>query len=129
MIRGVPLFWVAPGFLSTCFGYSQIFGYIFGYRFIAIPGFLGIICLVKFDFFKNNPDFWVLLLIFYDIVECCLQGSLFLIFFSEIQLILVGKNGNNKRIECLSMIPQFSFPFYYACAKSSILSITAISLS
>ena len=27
------------------------------------------------------------------------------------------------------MILQFSFLFYYACAKSSILSITAISLS
>ena len=29
----------------------------------------------------------------------------------------------------VSMILQFSFLFYHACAKSSILSITAISLS
>ena len=58
---------------------------------------------------------------------------LFLIFFSQIEPILVNKNGNNERIECLSngskMVLQFSFLFYYACAKSSILSITAISLS
>ena len=42
----VPLFWVffgvAPGFLGTFLGYSRIFGYHF---------------LVKFDFFRNNPDF------------------------------------------------------------------------
>ena len=31
----------------------------------AIPGFLGIIFLVQFDFFRNNPDFWVLILIVY----------------------------------------------------------------
>ena len=40
---------VAPGFLGIIFGYSRIFGYHF---------------LVKFDFFKNNPDFVVLILIF-----------------------------------------------------------------
>ena len=43
-------FWVIPGF--------------FGYHVLAIPGFLGVICLVKFDFFKNNPDVGVLILIF-----------------------------------------------------------------
>ena len=32
--------------------------------FWAIPGFLGITFLVKFDFFKNNPGFGVLILIF-----------------------------------------------------------------
>ena len=31
----------------------------------AIPGFLGVIFLVKFYFFRNNPDLWVLILIFY----------------------------------------------------------------
>ena len=51
---------VAPGFLGSFLGYSRIFGY----HFLAIPGFLGIIFLVKFDFFKNNPDFGVLILIF-----------------------------------------------------------------
>ena len=40
---------VAPGFLGIIFGYSRIFGYHF---------------LVKFDLFKNNPDFAVLILIF-----------------------------------------------------------------
>ena len=40
---------VAPGFLGIIFGYSEIFGYHL---------------LVKFDFFKNNPDFVVLILIF-----------------------------------------------------------------
>ena len=33
------LFGVAPGFLGTFLGYSRIFGY----HFLAIPGFLGII--------------------------------------------------------------------------------------
>ena len=43
-------FWgVAPRFLGIIFGYSRIFGYHF---------------LVKFDFFNNNPDFVVLILIF-----------------------------------------------------------------
>ena len=36
--------------LGTFFGYSRIFGYHF---------------LVQFDFFRNNPDFWVLIFIFY----------------------------------------------------------------
>ena len=34
-------------------------------HFLAIPGFLGVIFLIKFDFFKN-PDFLVLILIFYS---------------------------------------------------------------
>ena len=51
---------VAAGFLGTFLGYY----WIFGYHFLAIPGFLGIIFLVKFDFFINNPDFGVLILIF-----------------------------------------------------------------
>ena len=49
---------------------------LFGYFFWVDPGFLGIIFwlfpdfwvsffLVKFDFFKNNPDFLVLILIFH----------------------------------------------------------------
>ena len=53
-------FGVAPGFLGTFFGlfpdfWVSFFGYslIFGYHF-----------LVKFDFFKNNSDFGVLILIF-----------------------------------------------------------------
>ena len=46
-------------------------------------------------------------------------GLLFLIFFNQIQPILVTKNGNDKRIEC-QMILQFLFLFHYACAKSSI---------
>ena len=87
---------VASGFLGT---------------FLAILGFWGIIFwlfpdfwvsfLVKFDFFKNNLDFGVLILIFSSMTCRSL----------------------------VSMILQFSFLFYYACEKSSILSITAISLS
>ena len=53
-------FGVDSGFLGTFLGYSRIFGYhffgysrIFGYHF-----------LVKFDFFRNNSDFRVLILIF-----------------------------------------------------------------
>ena len=66
---------VAPGFLGTFFGlfpdfWVSFFGYsqIFGYHF-----------LVKFDFFKNNPDFGVLILIFPSMTlwNCCLQGSCF----------------------------------------------------
>ena len=51
----------APGFLGTFLGYSQIFGYLFG----LFPDFWVSSFLVKFDFFRNNPDFWVLILIFY----------------------------------------------------------------
>ena len=62
----MPLLWVlfgvAPGFLGTFWGYSRIFGY----HFLAIPGFLGIIFWgIDFDISIN------------DIVECCLQGSYF----------------------------------------------------
>ena len=77
---------------------------IFGYHFLAIPDFW-ISFLVKFDFFLNDPDFGVLILIFPSIL------------------------GNVACRALVSMILQFSFLFYYACAKSSILSITAISLS
>ena len=57
-------------------GMCHYFGYFFGgcsriigYHFLAIPGFLGIIFLVNFDFFKNNPELFknnpgVLILIF-----------------------------------------------------------------
>ena len=94
-------------------GCSQIFGYLFG----LFPGFLGIIFWlfpdfwvsffwVKFDFFLNNPDFVVLILIFPSMILW-----------------------NVACRALVSMILQFLFLFYYACAKSSILSITAISLS
>ena len=73
------------------FGYSRIFGYHF---------------LVKLNFFKNNPDFGALILI-----------------FPSMTLWNVACRA------LVSMILQFSFLFYYACAKSSILSVTAVSLS
>ena len=102
----MPLFWVLFGGCSQIFGYLSglfldfwvsFFGYsrIFGYHF-----------LVKFDFFKNNPDFGVLILIFPSMTSW-----------------------NVACRALVSKILQFSFPFYYACAKSSILCITAISLS
>ena len=84
--------------------------------FWAIPGFWGINfwlfldfwvpIFVKFDFFKNNPDFGVLILI-----------------FPSMTLWNVACRA------LVSMILQFSFLFYHACAKSSMLSLTAISLS
>ena len=95
-------FGVAPGFLGTFLGYSRIFGYnffgysqIFGYHF-----------LVKFDFFWNNPDFGLLILVF--------------------------RSMTLWNVACralVSMVLQFSLLFDYVCAKSSMLSITAISLS
>ena len=46
----MPLFWgLLPDFWVSFFGHSRIFGYHF---------------LVKFDLFKNNSDFGVLILIF-----------------------------------------------------------------
>ena len=77
--------------LGTFLDYCRIFGYHF---------------LVKFDFFKNNPDFGVLILI-----------------FPSMPLWNVACRA------LVSMILQFVFLFYHACAKSSILSLTAISLS
>ena len=73
------LFGLFPDFGVSFFGYSRIFGYHF---------------LVKFDFFKNNPDFGVLILI-----------------FSSMTLWNVACRA------LVSMILQFSFLFYHACAK------------
>ena len=78
----LPDFWVPFG-LSRIFGY-HFFGYsrIFGYNF-----------LVKFDFFRNNPDFGLLILIFPSM--------------------------NMWNVACralVSMILQFSLLFYYVCA-------------
>ena len=57
---------------------------IFGYHFLAIPGFLGIIVLVKFDFFKNNPQFGVLILILPSMTLWNVaRSALVLIFFVE----------------------------------------------
>ena len=63
-------------YLVTCIcrdtGMCHYFGYFlgvlsdFGVLFWPIPGFLGIIFSVKFDFFKNNPDLRALILIFYQ---------------------------------------------------------------
>ena len=102
----VPLFWVlfgvAPGFLGTFLGYSRIFGYnFFGYSRIFEYHFL-----VKFDFVRNNPDFGLLILILPSMILW-----------------------NVACRALVSMILQFSLLFYYVCAKSSMLSITAISLS
>ena len=51
----VPLFWVPS---LGCFR-------IFGYLFRLFPDFCVSFFLVQFDFFRNNPHFWVLILIFY----------------------------------------------------------------
>ena len=85
------LFGLFPDFWESFFGYSCNFGYHFW---------------VKFDFFQNNPDFGVLILI-----------------FPSMTLWNVACRA------LVSMILQFSFLFFYVCAKSSMLSITAISLS
>ena len=61
---------------------------------------------MKFDFFQNNPDFGVLILI-----------------FPSMTLWNVACRA------LVSMILQFSFLFYHVCAKRSMLPITAISLS
>ena len=81
--------------------------------FWAIPRFLGIIFwlfpdfwvffLVKFAFFQNNSDF----------------GEVILIFPSM----------TLWNVACRALVSRFLFLFYSACAKSFILSITAISLS
>ena len=93
-------------------GMCHYFGYflggcsrIFGHHFWLFLDFW-VSFLVKVDFFKNNPDFGVLILIFPSMT-----------LWNVACRVLV------------SMILQFSFLFYYACAKSSILSITAISLN
>ena len=93
-------------------GCSRIFGHLFGLfpdfwvSFFDYSRIFGYHFLVKFDFFLSNPDFGVLILI-----------------FPSMTLWNVACRA------LVSMILQFSFLFYYACAKSSILSITAISLS
>ena len=93
-------------------GRSPILGYLFGLfsdfrvSFFGYSRILGHHFSVKFDFFKNNPDFGVLILI-----------------FPSMALWNVACRA------LVSMILQFSLLFCHACAKSSILSMTAISLS
>ena len=95
-------FAVAPRFLGTFFGlFPDFWVSSFGYSRI-----FGYHFLVKFYFFKNNSDFGVLILI-----------------FPSVTLWNVACRA------LVSMILQFYFLFDYTCAKSSILSITAISLS
>ena len=103
----VPLFWVLflGLLLDLWVPFCAILGFL-GIIFFAIPRFLGIIFLVKFDFFWNNSDFGVLILI-----------------FASMTLWDVACRA------LVSMILQFSLLFYYVCAKSSMLSITPISLS
>ena len=66
------LFGLFPDFWVSFFGYSRIFGYHF---------------LVKFDFFLNNPDFGVLILIFPSMTllpaGLLPAGLLFLWFYSS----------------------------------------------
>ena len=102
----MPLFWV------LFWGCSWIFGYLFELfpdfwvSFFGYSWIFGYYFLVKFDFFINNPDFGVLILI-----------------FPSMTLWNVACRA------LVSMILQFSLLFYRACVKSSILSLTAISLS
>ena len=102
----MPLFWV------HFWGCSRIFGYLYGLFpdfWVSFFGYSRIFeynFLVKFDFFQNNPDFGV-----------------FILIFPSMTLWNVACRA------LVSMILQFSFLFYYVCAKSSMLSITAISLS
>ena len=101
----------------TCICHDTGMCHYFEYFLGVAPGFLGTFFgyswifeyhfLIKFDFFQNNPDFGVLI---FDI-------SINDWFW------------NVARRAYVSMILQFSLLLYYACAKSSILSITAISLS
>ena len=91
----VPLFWV------LFWGCSQIFGYLFG----LFPDFW-VSFLIKFDFFQNNPDFGVLILMF-------LSMTLWNVACRALVFIIL----------------QFLLLFYYVCTKSSMLSITAISMS
>ena len=98
--------------LGTFLGCSWIFEYLFGLfpdfwiSFFGYFWIFGYHFLLKFDFFLNNPDFGVLILT-----------------FPSMTLWNVACRA------LVSNILQFSFLFYYACAKSSILSITAVSLS
>ena len=62
----VPLFWVP--FLG-CFR-------IFGYLFQLFPDFWVSFFLVQFDFFRNNPHFWVLILILYFEWHCGILPAL-----------------------------------------------------
>ena len=102
----MPLFWALFGGLLPDFWVN--FGLFSGFWGIISWLFriFGCHFLVKFYFFLNDPDSGVLILIFPSMIS-----------------------GNVACRAFVSMILQFSFLFYYACAKSSILSITAISLS
>ena len=79
-------------------GCSRIFGYlfglfpVFGYHFFGYSRIFEYHFLVKFDFFRNNPDFGLLILI-------CPSMTLWNVAFRAL----------------VSMILQFSLLFYYVC--------------
>ena len=111
------------------FGYFSGLLPEFWIPFWAIPAFLGIIFLVKFDFFKNNSDVLVLIFILMTLWNVACRALVSCFLWSDLTYSC-RKEWN--RIECLSndsTVLQFSFLFYYACAKSSIFSLIAISLS
>ena len=70
MIRGCAII------LGTFWGFLGIIFWLF-------PDFCVSFFLVKFDFFKNNPEFGVLILIFPSMTLMLPAVLLFLIFFVE----------------------------------------------
>ena len=71
------------------------------------------------------PDFWVYLWLNPGFLGKLPFGLLFLIFLqSDVKILAIIKEPG-----VCQMILQFSFLFYYGCAKSFQLSSTAISLS
>ena len=77
MIRGFAI--ILGTFLEGC---SRIFGYLLGLfsdfwvSFFGYSGIFGYHFLVKLDFFLNNPDFAVLILIFASMTLSMLPAGL-----------------------------------------------------
>ena len=104
--------WGCAIILGTFWGLLLDFWVLFGLfqdfwvSFFGYSRICGCHFLIKFAFFQNNPDF----------------GEMISIFPSMTLWNVACR-------ALVSMILQFPFLFYYACAKSFLLSITATSLS
>ena len=90
---------------------------------IILGTFLGLLSDFWVSFFWLFPDFWVSFLVKFDFFRNNSEFGVLILIFPSMTL------WNVACWALVSMILQFSLLFYYVCAKSSMLSIIPISLS
>ena len=113
-------------FLGGC---CWIFGYLFGYHFFGYSLIFGYHFLVKFDFFRNNSDFGVLILIFPSmtfwniacraLVSMILQFSLLFCYFLCKQFHVVYNSYQFEFVYlwCFLILTSFTIVDSFQCTK------------